>query len=1051
MAKTLRVNFIGDTSDLEKSVDQGTAKIRSFGQKVVKIAAAAGAAAGVAVGAALTNAINVEGANAKLAGQLGLVGRDAKRAGAVAGRVYSQGWGENLGAVHDAVRGLVQNANVSVKAVNLEPLVRNVTVLTDTFGVSAGEITTAIGGVGRAFGTKPQKALDSVTKLLQTGGDRATDLGDTLTEYPQRIKTLGLSGQQFFGLINQGLAAGGRNTDVFGDSLAELNIRISSGEAAKGMQMLGINASQATAAISAGGPGAQAALDQIFDKLRAIQDPTRRARVATELFGSVWENAGEALFALDPSEAVASLGNVEGASNRLTESQKNAAQQIEAFKRSAISLATQAIGGFLLPKVTELAGFLNRNLKPTIDAVVRAFRENRTAVEATVSVLGGMLTALLAMKVIGSVIAGVKGLRLAVIALNAAMRANVIGIVITALAGLVGGLIYAYKNSETFRNIVNAVFRAVAAVATWLWNNVLKPVFNFIGGVFRANADRIGWAWRNVIKPAWDALVAVLQFLWNNVLRPIFQRIGDRWNAMGVGIRAVWRNVIRPAWDALVGGLRWVRDRFREIVDWVGRKWDQLRGLLARPINAVIRTVFNNGILRAWNWAAGLLPGVDKANKVPEFRWARGGIHEQHQAQITKAGGPLRIWSEPETAGEAYIPLAASKRQRSTGILAEVADRFGLDVLPRHLATFAFGGVVDRALALAARPSGARVSSAYRPGDSGYHGRGKAVDLVGNLPGINRYLAKGWPNSTQLIYTPGTNLLNGRPHRYNAATRADHFDHVHWAQENLAMVGNPALRAIGGGLRGAFNFVRDQIRGAFERITNPLIDGLPKAPPAFKDMGRGVATKSRDSLLNWMLGEADKVDGASDPGGAGVQRWRPLVQQMLRLVGQPLGHTGITLRRMNQESGGNPRAINNWDVNARRGTPSKGLMQVIDPTFRAFRHPRLPNNVWHPGANVAASMRYALSRYGSLPSAYNRPGGYADGGIVTGPTMATLGEDGAEAIVPLGKPRRAREVMDQAGLGGVTKLYQVNINATSVDGEDVRNAIRRMEMLDGAY
>ena len=85
---------------------------------------------------------------------------------------------------------------------------------------------------------------------------------------------------------------------------------------------------------------------------------------------------------------------------------------------------------------------------------------------------------------------------------------------------------------------------------------------------------------------------------------------------------------------------------------------------------------------------------------------------------------------------------------------------------------------------------------------------------------------------------------------------------------------------------------------------------------------------------------------------------------------------------MNQESSGNVRAINNWDSNAKKGVPSKGLMQVIDPTFRAYAHPSYNKNIYDPLSNILASMRYALARYGSLPAAYDRAGGYADGGLV---------------------------------------------------------------------
>lgn len=125
-------------------------------------------------------------------------------------------------------------------------------------------------------------------------------------------------------------------------------------------------------------------------------------------------------------------------------------------------------------------------------------------------------------------------------------------------------------------------------------------------------------------------------------------------------------------------------------------------------------------------------------------------------------------------------------------------------------------------------------------------------------------------------------------------------------------------------------------------------------------------------------------------GGSGVQRWAPTTLQALAVMGQPAYLLQTVLRRMNQESGGNPSIVNRWDSNWARGTPSVGLMQVIGPTYRAYRHPRFDVGPYlygtsvNPMANLLASMRYALGRYGSLPSAYNRPGGYDLGGVALG-------------------------------------------------------------------
>ncbi|MFF3616052.1 transglycosylase SLT domain-containing protein [Streptomyces sp. NPDC002580] len=81
--------------------------------------------------------------------------------------------------------------------------------------------------------------------------------------------------------------------------------------------------------------------------------------------------------------------------------------------------------------------------------------------------------------------------------------------------------------------------------------------------------------------------------------------------------------------------------------------------------------------------------------------------------------------------------------------------------------------------------------------------------------------------------------------------------------------------------------------------------------------------------------------------------------------GIPGSYDGIH-RNVMRESSGNPLAINNWDSNAVAGTPSKGLLQVIDPTFRAFHVPGTSMDPYDPVANITAACNYAAKTYGSI-------------------------------------------------------------------------------------
>ncbi|WP_330290498.1 transglycosylase SLT domain-containing protein [Streptomyces sp. NBC_00576] len=85
--------------------------------------------------------------------------------------------------------------------------------------------------------------------------------------------------------------------------------------------------------------------------------------------------------------------------------------------------------------------------------------------------------------------------------------------------------------------------------------------------------------------------------------------------------------------------------------------------------------------------------------------------------------------------------------------------------------------------------------------------------------------------------------------------------------------------------------------------------------------------------------------------------------------GIPGTYDGI-YRNVIRESSGNPYAINNWDSNAAAGTPSKGLLQVIDPTFAAYHVAGTSFDPYDPIANITAACNYAAARYGSIDNVF---------------------------------------------------------------------------------
>lgn len=217
-------------------------------------------------------------------------------------------------------------------------------------------------------------------------------------------------------------------------------------------------------------------------------------------------------------------------------------------------------------------------------------RENEEIVRVLGAALAGVVVAITAIRVVTTAWA------VAQWALNAAMTANPIGVIIALIVALVAGIIYAYQNFEGFRNVVDSVFSAVADVAMWLWDTILSPVFSAIGTAamwlwenalqpaFTAIGDAAVWLWENAIKPAWDGISAAFRviadvalWLWDTVLSPVFNFIGGAAKALFVILAVVvlaplviaftvlstvvmwlWEHAVQPAFTAIADIATWL-------------------------------------------------------------------------------------------------------------------------------------------------------------------------------------------------------------------------------------------------------------------------------------------------------------------------------------------------------------------------------------------------------------------------------------------------------------------------------------------------------------
>ncbi|KAB1969288.1 tape measure protein [Lacticaseibacillus casei] len=269
-------------------------------------------------------------------------------------------------------------------------------------------------------------------------------------------------------------------------------------------------------------------------------------------------------------------------------------------------------------------------------------------------------------------------------------------------------------------------------------------------------------------------------------------------------------------------------------------------------------------------------------------------------------------------------------------------------------------------------------------------------------------------NATGLL-PEGTRVFNGKETK---------------AIMNMAGIEHYDLGGVIGGVGKFFSGAWDKLEAVGDWLANPIgkvtdlikssISGISGGVEMFSNLASGVINKLTGSVVDWFKKELAKLQDTlgANPGGSGVQRWKPYVIQALKANGFDASDYQVAawMRVIQRESNGNPKAINLWDSNAKAGIPSMGLVQTIGPTFNAYKFPG-HNDVYNGYDDLLAGIHYMKAIYGSGSSAFARvsgPEGYANGGLITQPIHALVGEDGPETILPLTKTSRAWQLLGQA-------------------------------------
>lgn len=348
-----------------------------------KSMAVVGAVGGAIAAKGFLDATSKEAGSDLLAARIGLSPEESARIGKIAGGLYGNAYGEDLGQVNDAIDGIKVNIGDLGKFSNAEltGMGAKALDLSKIMDEDVGRVTRGVGQLMRnGLAKDGTEAFDLITAASQKlPKEMRGELLDTIEEYSADLSSLGLTGPQAMGALSASVKAGARNTDLAADALRELSIRGIDGTkaTAAGFTALGLDADVMAQKLAAGGPSAQKATSEIIQALSGMSDPIAQEAAGVALFGTRYEELGpKAIAALDP--ATAGLTDYEGAAKKAGDTlNDNTASSVEGFKR----------------KASEMASNLAAKAIPHLEKLGRGFAGLPGPAQAAIAGLGGLAVA----------------------------------------------------------------------------------------------------------------------------------------------------------------------------------------------------------------------------------------------------------------------------------------------------------------------------------------------------------------------------------------------------------------------------------------------------------------------------------------------------------------------------------------------------------------------------------------------------------------------------------------------------------------------------------
>lgn len=533
-----------------------------------------------------------ENAVTKVNAYFGETGQAAEDWANVIKSVYSDGVGESMDSVADAVLMVKKNLG-DLSETDLTNLTQQAITLDELYGIDMNETLRGVNSLMQQYGLTAQEAMDYIVVGTQNGLDKTNELGDNLSEYAGKFSQAGYSASEYFQLLDNGLKNGAYNLDKVNDAINEVTTRLVDGTIGESIGSFSTKTQELFTSWQNGGATQKQVIDSIVADIGNCTNQQEALNLAALAFGTMAED-GNLKFITSLTSVGSTYESVKGSAQGMFDATTTPMQQMESN--------TRKLQQALVPLGEKLAELANAILPPLVSVITTIggwFERLPGPVQNFVIILGALLAAFTALTPVIAAISVAMG------ALNVSMLPIIA--VIAAVAAAIAGIIAIIQNwgaitqwfGELWNTICTGIGAMVDSLKAWfsnLWTH-LQSVWEGICNVVQTAVMLLG----SIIQGAVDIITLPFQMIWENckgivssVWEGIKSVVSSAIHAVSSTISSVMgaiKNVISTVWNAISSKVSSVLNTIKTTVSTVFNAVKSVASSIWNGIKSVISSV----------------------------------------------------------------------------------------------------------------------------------------------------------------------------------------------------------------------------------------------------------------------------------------------------------------------------------------------------------------------------------------------------------------------------------------------------------------------------